>query len=77
MAFLVSWKLEVREKIREAVSYPSCPDHLGSIAPEVVGWLPLLIAAGLGQRSILVYGLGIVWLYIQSLSTRSGDGCRK
>lgn len=55
-------KLEGMDESREAVSYPSHPDHLGSVDPQVAGWPPLRVVAGLGQRSILVYGLGTVWL---------------
>lgn len=53
--FLVGLELEAGSKHREAGSRRSSSDHSGLIAAEVVG-----------QSSIVIFGLAIVYLYIQS-----------
>lgn len=53
---------EVGPKCKEADSLTSS-DHSGLTVPEVVVWLPRLVAVeALGQISLVIYGLAIVHL---------------
>lgn len=58
-------ELEAGAKIKEAGSYWLNPDQFGPNATEVVVWHPELVAAGdMNQKSIFIYDLIIVHLYL-------------
>lgn len=59
---------ELHAKIREAGSHLPSPDYLEPTATEIVLWIPRLVTTEVvGQSFIIIYGLAIVHLHIQSL----------